>query len=122
MFFLLGSIPLHFCFFKFPVSPNLFPSGFIHDLHLEIISVHENKSSAILGKSCACICVYASVLKGTLGCQAVRFRLHRCNSVSAVRMTYMTKLGTNQSLHHSLLKFWCNAFVVKLKSLIQMQS
>ncbi len=50
MFFLLSSIPLHFCFFKFPVSPDLFPSSFIHDLHLEIIYVHENKPSAILGK------------------------------------------------------------------------
>lgn len=51
-FFKPGSLCLHFCFFfKFPISPDLFPSGFIHDLHLEIISVHENKPSAILGKS-----------------------------------------------------------------------
>lgn len=55
LFFLLSSIPLHFCFFKFPVSPDLFPSGFIHDLHLEIIYVHENKPSAILGKTCVCV-------------------------------------------------------------------
>lgn len=48
--FFFYSAPFLF-FFKFLVSPDLFPSGFIHDLHLEIISAHENKPSAISGKS-----------------------------------------------------------------------
>lgn len=51
MFALHGSMPRHFCFVKFPVSPGLFPSGFIHDPHLEIIYVHKNRPSAILGKA-----------------------------------------------------------------------
>lgn len=67
-FFKPGSLCLHFCFFKFPISPDLFPSGFIHDLHLEIISVHENKPSAILGKSRVCMFVCCSQWNSGFSC------------------------------------------------------
>lgn len=84
LFSLLSSIPLRFCFFKFPVSPDLFPSGFIHDLHLEIIYVHENKPSAILGKGC--VCVHMCVCRERdIRASSVGLRLHQCNSVRAAR-------------------------------------
>lgn len=65
LFALLSSIPLHFCFLKFPVSLGLFPLGFIHDLHLEIIYVHKNKPSAILRQTLERVC--PSAWKGHWG-------------------------------------------------------
>lgn len=103
-----------FCFFKFPVSPDWFPSGFIHDLHLEIIHAHENKPSAILGKSC----VHGHMWRRTLKASSVGCSQLQCNSGSAARK--MCSQEPKPSL--PLLKSCCNAFVVWLKSLIRLQS
>lgn len=62
----------NFCFVKFPVSPGLFPSGFIHDPHLEIIYIHKNKPSAAFGKTLVCVCVCSRCVKGPLGPQVHR--------------------------------------------------
>lgn len=97
-FFKPGSLCLHFCFFKFPISPDLFPSGFIHDLHLEIISVHENKPSAILGKSRVCMFVCCSQWNSGFSC-----------SNFAVGMTFELKKKKNLLLllqTHTRVHLW----------------
>lgn len=76
MFFFTQLHTPPFLFFQVSSFTDLFPSGFIHDLHLEIIELHENTPSAIFFENTsACMCVHMC-REGDIRASSAGFRLY----------------------------------------------